>query len=270
MRTALAVVTAMSLASPVLAQTGVMYLSHSKLSGEVVPGETIRFEMRLDWTGGDQILLIRGNVRGTPDIGLIISSYGPCLPGRWPNPWGALTTQGSLIGASIFSFEVGFTPSFYGGGFVVPSPSKTPLLGNFLTWDWTAPDVDVPTIAVFTYEPDGSQYGGVWYNGSYTNPHLLPLPITIVSAPIVIDPSNLYCIADLTTTATPGQPGHGVPDGELSSEDFFYYLAAFVASDPQADLTHAAIQGTPGFGVANGAITGDDFFYYLTLYSMGC
>jgi len=78
------------------------------------------------------------------------------------------------------------------------------------------------------------------------------------------------CVPDLTTGAVPGQPGYGVPNGAVSSDDFFYYLQLFVAVNPQADLTHTSIPGSPGFGVPNGVVNNDDFFYYLQLYSAGC
>lgn len=37
------------------------------------------------------------------------------------------------------------------------------------------------------------------------------------------------CDPDLTTTAVPGTPGYGVPNGVLNNDDFFYYLAIFAA-----------------------------------------
>ena len=79
------------------------------------------------------------------------------------------------------------------------------------------------------------------------------------------------CPADLTTTAVPGAPGYGVPDGVLSNEDFFYYLAQFAEHNLEvADLTTTAVPGAPGFGVPDGVLTNEDFFYYLLLFSAGC
>ena len=37
------------------------------------------------------------------------------------------------------------------------------------------------------------------------------------------------CRPDLTTTALPGSPGYGTPNGILNNDDFFYYLAIFAA-----------------------------------------
>jgi len=68
------------------------------------------------------------------------------------------------------------------------------------------------------------------------------------------------CPADLT-----GPGGDGVPDGNLSSDDFFFYLGLFSSGDPQADLT-----GPGGDGVPDGNLTGDDFFFYLGQFAAGC
>ena len=79
------------------------------------------------------------------------------------------------------------------------------------------------------------------------------------------------CPADLTTGAVPGQAGYGVPDGVLSNDDFFYYLAQYSSGNlAVADLTAGAIPGQPGYGVPNGILNNDDFFYYLAIFSAGC
>lgn len=84
-------------------------------------------------------------------------------------------------------------------------------------------------------------------------------------------PVGQPCRPDLTTTAVAGQPGYGVPNGILSNDDFFYYLAQFAAGNlAVADLTTTAVSGAPGYGVPNGVLTNDDFFYYLTLFAEGC
>jgi len=68
------------------------------------------------------------------------------------------------------------------------------------------------------------------------------------------------CTADLTG---PGDPGR--PDGELTADDFFFYLDLFAAGDPGADLTGPGGEGTP-----DGELTADDFFVYLDLFAQGC
>jgi len=72
--------------------------------------------------------------------------------------------------------------------------------------------------------------------------------------------SSSDCPADLT-----GPGGDGVPDGTLTSDDFFFYLGLFAAGDPQADLT-----GPGGGGEPDGSLTSDDFFFYLGLFAQGC
>ena len=79
------------------------------------------------------------------------------------------------------------------------------------------------------------------------------------------------CPPDLTTTAIPGSPGYGVPNGVLNNDDFFYYLAQFAAGNlAVCDLTTTAIPGSPGYGVPNGILNNDDFFYYLAIFAAGC
>lgn len=59
--------------------------------------------------------------------------------------------------------------------------------------------------------------------------------------------------------------------GTLNSDDFFYYLSQYAAGNlAVADLTSTAVPGAPGYGVPNGVLTGDDFFYYLSQYAAGC
>ena len=79
------------------------------------------------------------------------------------------------------------------------------------------------------------------------------------------------CPPDLTTTAVPGTPGYGVPNGIPNNDDFFYYLAQFAAGNlAVADLTTTAVPGAPGYGTPNGILNNDDFFYYLTIFAAGC
>ena len=79
------------------------------------------------------------------------------------------------------------------------------------------------------------------------------------------------CEPDLTTTAIPGSPGYGIPNGTLNNDDFFYYLAQFAAGNlAVADMTTTAIPGSPGYGIPNGILNNDDFFYYLSLFAAGC
>lgn len=79
----------------------------------------------------------------------------------------------------------------------------------------------------------------------------------------------IQCPADLTTTAIPSLPGYGLPDYKLNSDDFFYYLRAFVNGNTAvADLTTtgAVAPGQPGYLVPDGVLSNDDFFVYLALF----
>ncbi|MCB9840372.1 MAG: hypothetical protein H6809_01805 [Phycisphaeraceae bacterium] len=84
-------------------------------------------------------------------------------------------------------------------------------------------------------------------------------------------PDECECPADLTTGAIPGLFGYGVPNGLLTSDDFFYFLAQYAAGNlAVCDLTTGAVPGAPGYGQPNGVLSSDDFFFYLTLYAAGC
>jgi hypothetical protein len=91
-----------------------------------------------------------------------------------------------------------------------------------------------------------------------------------VSTPSVV---SVHCRADLSTGAIPGQPGYGQPDGRVTNDDFFYYLAAFAAGNlGVADLTTtgAPLPGTPGHGVPDGRLDTDDFITFLTWFGSMC
>ena len=46
--------------------------------------------------------------------------------------------------------------------------------------------------------------------------------------------------------------------------------AAECVSACRPDLTSTAIPGSPGYGTPNGILNNDDFFFYLSLYAAGC
>ena len=83
--------------------------------------------------------------------------------------------------------------------------------------------------------------------------------------------STPSCQPDLTTGSVRGMAGYGVPNGVVSNEDFFYFLAQFSAGNAAiADMTTSAVAGSPGYGVPDGVLNNEDFFYYLTIYAHGC
>lgn len=59
-------------------------------------------------------------------------------------------------------------------------------------------------------------------------------------------------------------------NGLVNNNDFFAYISAYSAADPRCDMTTTAINGQPGWGVPNGTISSDDFFYYLIRFAEGC
>ncbi len=116
---------------------------------------------------------------------------------------------------------------------------------------------------------------GVTWNGtsSVQGPSGAVAGYTIVTATGLAwgGPLGEPCRPDLTTTAIPGSPGYGSPNGTVNNDDFFYYLAAFAAGNAAvADMSTTAVPGSPGYGIPNGVINNDDFFFYLTVFAAGC
>ncbi|MCA9287841.1 MAG: hypothetical protein KDA05_04605 [Phycisphaerales bacterium] len=109
--------------------------------------------------------------------------------------------------------------------------------------------------------------------GVGTVPAIIQYPVAVGIPTISVSRATAcaHCGPDLTGSAIPGTPGYGVPDGVVSNDDFFFYLAQFAAGNQGvADLTTTAIPGQPGYGEPNGVINNEDFFYYLTIFSAGC
>jgi|GEM_PF-1341350 len=79
--------------------------------------------------------------------------------------------------------------------------------------------------------------------------------------------------ADLTTQgAGTGDPGYGVPDGQVTASDLNYFVNAYVVGDASiADITtQGAGSGDPGYGVPDGSVTAADLQYYVNLWVAGC
>ncbi|MEM9065350.1 MAG: GC-type dockerin domain-anchored protein [Planctomycetota bacterium] len=83
------------------------------------------------------------------------------------------------------------------------------------------------------------------------------------------------CVPDVTTTGAtlPGQPGFGMPDGNVDLDDLGYFLGFFLNNDPSvADVTTsgATLQGQPGFGIPDGVVDLDDLGFFLNAWLVGC
>jgi len=79
--------------------------------------------------------------------------------------------------------------------------------------------------------------------------------------------------ADITTQgAGSGDPGYGVPDGQVTAADLNYFVNAWVAGTLSiADVTtQGAGVGDPGYGVPDGQVTAADLNYYVNLWVIGC
>lgn len=110
------------------AQSASVTVTHTHPTGLVQPGETIRINVILTWTGVFALHHIAGEAVATPDVGMAASPYAPNGPSPFVNP--GSPDLGSIRGVDIMSGP----PGFLGG----PSPYfASPLY--FLRYDWTAP-----------------------------------------------------------------------------------------------------------------------------------
>ncbi len=75
--------------------------------------------------------------------------------------------------------------------------------------------------------------------------------------------------ADLTGSGDPNDPGYGVPNGAVDSDDFFFFLDLFASGDARADLTGSSNPNDPSYGQANCTIDADDFFFFLDAFVEG-
>lgn len=76
--------------------------------------------------------------------------------------------------------------------------------------------------------------------------------------------------ADLTTSQDPDDPGYGVPDLRVSSDDFFFFLELFAAGSWRADLTGASDPTDFAYDLPDGSVDAQDFFRYLEIFAEGC
>ena len=55
----------------------------------------------------------------------------------------------------------------------------------------------------------------------------MPIGVSALSWPLDRFAAGNRFVADMTTGAIPGAPGYGIPDGLITNQDFFYFLARF-------------------------------------------
>ncbi|MCC6285192.1 MAG: hypothetical protein IT439_07820 [Phycisphaerales bacterium] len=178
------------------------------------------------------------------DIGY--SLYGLYLNG------GPSDTQAPVGGVAEFHVDVSGFGAFewYHDGQIVYSDTRI-----------TGADTDTITINDVTGN-DGGWYHCVIYGGCGT--------ITSDWAFLTVTPGN-SCAADLSGSSDPNDPGYGVPDGNVDSADFFYFLDQFTGGNlAKADLTGSSDPNDPAYGTPDGLIDAADFFFYLDLFVQGC
>jgi hypothetical protein len=74
---------------------------------------------------------------------------------------------------------------------------------------------------------------------------------------------EMRCLADLTGSSDPADPEYGIPDGEVNSADYDYFLAAFERGDPRMDLSGSTDPADPRYNRPDGVVDMTDFFRFL-------
>ncbi|MCA9288712.1 MAG: hypothetical protein KDA05_09025 [Phycisphaerales bacterium] len=207
-----------------LAQTGATNASGPIPDLGMVPFATVGSIGFAIAPGGDNMAI--GAV-GSPQV--IGGDWYPLTPGNdialgYENL--LITTSGPVYSLAIRVVEPDTTMPSWGG---------TPVDSNFLVTLLSAGvQVGQTTVRV---PDDVDAVIGVWSDVSFDQ-----VAIVDVTVSQFIDddeyfqevftgttPAPIFCPADLTTGAIPGQPGYGIPNGVLTNDDFFYYLTLFAA-----------------------------------------
>ncbi len=159
------------------------------------------------------------------------------IGGDWYAP-----TPGNDIALGYEDFLATADAPVYSMGFDMVEPDVTmpawggaPIDTTFLVTLLLA-GVEVATFT-FNVDDDTPAFVGVWSDQPFDT-----IDIADVSVNINRDDDEYFgefytgttprpanCPADLTTTAIPGTPGYGVPNGIVNNDDFFYYLTIFAA-----------------------------------------
>lgn len=80
----------------------------------------------------------------------------------------------------------------------------------------------------------------------------------------VVALAPIYCPADLTGSSDPQSTEFGVPDGNVDTEDWYYFLAAYSNNNLDVDMSG------PQAGVPDFTLTQDDLDYFGAVFSDPC
>ncbi|MBX3363882.1 MAG: hypothetical protein KF866_03870 [Phycisphaeraceae bacterium] len=124
--------------------------------------------------------------------------------------------------------------------------------------------------AVTASSGPGSGYG-VFFSGAWASSYTAVTGSQGNFSIIRFQATGGVCRADLSGSSDPNDPAYGVPDGNLDSADFFYFLDQFVGGNVTvADLSGSSDPNDPGYGVPDGTLDAADFFYFLDQFVAGC
>ncbi len=180
------------LATPALAQTATVTVSHNDPDGIVEPGQTINVRVDVTWSPGSSsnwILFagLAGDVLPAPTTGTssnVTSIFATSALANLGQP-----TSGGVVGIDIAN-----PPTFgFSGCYPWPPPVNGPssLAGEFIAFDWTAP-TDNPGPVTFAFTPHPAHPGVRLFPSSssanfiYAETTFLPITLTVTPAPASI------------------------------------------------------------------------------------
>lgn len=168
------------------AQQAELFISHDDPDGMVEPGQVVRMEIRLNWSGVFQVAALRGDVTASPGLGEVSGQAGPS-PGSYFTPWSSslgAPVDGGLRAIALEFIWIGFT-----GGLVLPCVSGCNAVwcGTWVSWDWTAPVVEQPTQVAFGFTARAGETGLAGYVAS--TPLTTPMGVEVVGTALTVTPA---------------------------------------------------------------------------------
>lgn len=94
----------------------------------------------------------------------------------------------------------------------------------------------------------------------------------VVPDTLAIQYTEPICAADVTTSnRNPGEPGYGLPDGQVDGADLSRFVEAWLIGLPVSDVsTLNTNPGDAGYGVPDGLSGGNDLSYFVEAWLAGC
>ena len=188
MRVAAAVVVMLSFSGSAFGQGATLRVSHEHPTGLVLPGETVRLTVLIDWTPATAVLgIVGGIVRTTPDVGAASNAQIAIpFPGGIVQPAFAILNPGTPTGGSVQGIHINSMVSNPLGNLIAPPWNIT---SNFplVSFDWTAPNAPGASID-FDWE-SSSAFPTPLFSFNLAQGPVGTLPTTYVGTTLTVTPT---------------------------------------------------------------------------------